>query len=65
MAANTGNAVPWRAFTPSPVYGVVAGASKPMRGRTVPKGCQYLTQNFLPSLFTFSKDEMPLAFGGN
>lgn len=64
MAANAGNAVPWREHLPRPLFGVLAniGTSKPQRYRQPPKSAQRLTSNYLPCLFTFGKDEIHLAF---
>ena len=66
LKAQAGNAVPWRGHLPQPVYGVIAALGSPQpvkRLRKVPKGSSYLSEQFMPSLFTFAKDELSLAFG--
>lgn len=59
----TGSATPWRNWLPTPIYGALAQNSqdKPRRMRQPPKGAKHLSPQYLPVLFTFSKDELPLA----
>lgn len=59
-----GRASPWRNYLPRPIYGVLGrnAAIKPVRNRQPPKGSGHLTSQYLPSLFTFAKDELPMAF---
>ena len=59
-----GNAVPWREYLPRPVYGILASQSRnpPARMRSSPCGARRLHTKYLPNLFTFAKDELPLAF---
>ena len=60
-----GNAAPWRAHMPTPVYGVmssIGGNRAPKRLRKPPSATTHLTEKYLPCLFTFSKDELPLVF---
>ena len=57
-----GNAMPWRENTPMPIYGIlaVAGTFKPSRMREPPPQAKRLHSKYLPCLFTFGKDELPL-----
>ena len=57
----TGSATPFRNWLPTPIYGVLAksGQGKVSRNRQPPKGARHLSPQYLPSLFTFSKDELP------
>lgn len=59
-----GRVTPWRGYLPKPIYGTLGrnAALKPVRNRQPPKGASHLTAQFLPSLFTFAKDELPIAF---
>lgn len=60
-----GNACPWRDHLPTPIYGVmsmVGSAQSPKRLRKPPPAATHLTEKFLPCLFTFAKDELPLVF---
>jgi hypothetical protein len=60
-----GNASPWREHLPTPVYGVmssIGGGSAPKRLRKPPPAATRLTEKYLPCLFTFGKDELPLVF---
>ncbi len=60
----TGSATPWRNWLPTPIYGALAKNSqdKPQRTRQPPKGAKHLSPQYLPVLFTFAKDELPMAF---
>lgn len=60
-----GNATPWRDWLPAPLYGVLAknGPTKVQRQRNPPAASKHLSRQYLPCLFTFAKDEMPLVFG--
>jgi len=64
MRKAVGNGVPWREYLPRPLYGVIGhlGVGSVKRRRNPPKAAKRLTTNFLPCLFTFGKDEIPLAF---
>ena len=60
-----GNAAPWREHLPTPIYGVmstVGSANAPKRLRKPPPGATRLTEKYLPCLFVFGKDELPLVF---
>lgn len=58
--------IPWREHTPLPLYGcLIALESKPVRRREPPKAAKRITANFLPSLFTFGKDEIAVIFHAN
>lgn len=60
-----GNASPWREHLPTPIYGVmstIGGKSSPKRLRKPPPAATRLTEKYLPCLFTFGKDELPLVF---
>lgn len=56
--------MPWREWTPDPLYGalVTPAAGKIARQRHPPAGARRLTAQYLPCLFTFGKDELPLVF---
>ncbi len=55
---------PWREYTPDPLYGVLASpGSAPKRLRNPPGGARRLTPQYLPCLFVFGADEVPLVFG--
>ena len=58
------NFKPWRAFIPEPMFGVLACPfGPPKRGRGFPlRGARWLSEKYLPSLFTFAQDETPLIF---
>lgn len=59
-----GRYLPWREWLPAPLYGAVVGTdTKPAKRRPVPGGAQRLSQQYLPCLFTFGADELPLVFG--
>ena len=65
MRALFGNASPWREHLPTPLYGVmstVGSAHSPRRLRKPPPGATRLTEKYLPCLFVFGKDELPLVF---
>lgn len=58
-----GTAVPWREYLPEPFHGVLAkNGSKPQQTRPVPGKAKRLSKQYLPCLFVFGKDEMPVAF---
>ena len=59
-----GNATPWRDWLPTPIYGVLAanGPTKVQRQRNPPAASKHLSRQYLPCLFTFAKDELPLFF---
>jgi len=60
-----GNSAPWREHLPTPIYGVmsvVGGQTTPKRLRKPPPAATRLTEKYLPCLFTFGKDELPLVF---
>jgi len=59
-----GRVSPWRNYLPRPIFGALGrnAALKPVRNRQPPKGAAHLTSQYLPTLFTFSKDELPIAF---
>lgn len=63
----SGNAVPWREYLPEPLYGVIGhkGGTSARRVRRSPKAALRLTDSYLPCLFTFGKDELPLVLGTN
>lgn len=66
MRASVGGAKPWREYLPQPIYGAIAclgGTCK--RLREPPSGTKRLTTQYLPCLFTFGKDELPLVFSSN
>lgn len=55
--------IPWREYAPLPLYGcLISIESKPLRKREPPKAAKRLSTNFLPTLFTFGKDEMAVIF---
>lgn len=58
-----GTATPWRNYLPRLIYGVLGKNSpgKPQRTRQPPKGAKHLSEQYLPCLFTFARDELPLA----
>lgn len=60
----TGSAVPYREYLPEPLW-IVIGClgSTPRRVRSPPEGARRITERFLPALFSFGKDEIPLIFG--
>lgn len=60
-----GNAVPWREHLPTPIYGVmstVGSKAAPKRLRKPPPAATRLSEKYLPCLFVFGKDELPLVF---
>jgi hypothetical protein len=60
----TGSAVPWREYTPAVLWGVIGClGSSPRRVRRPPEGTRRITERFLPSVFSFGKDEIQLVFG--
>jgi hypothetical protein len=64
VRAAMGNAAPWREHLPTPLYGILAhaGIQKLRRFRAPPKTARRLNENYIPCLFTFGKDEIPMAF---
>jgi hypothetical protein len=64
VKALTGAAVPYREYTPEPIWFVIgAVGSMPRRVRRPPDGAKRVTERFLPALFSFGKDEMQTVFG--
>lgn len=62
----TGSAVPWREYVPAPLWGMIGClGSSPRRVRRPPEGAKRITERFLPALFSFGKDEIPLVFGSS
>lgn len=59
-----GKATPWRNWVPQPIYGVIGrnGPAKAGRTRQPPKAAKHLSSQYLPVLFTFARDELPMAF---
>jgi hypothetical protein len=59
-----GAAVPYREYTPETLWFVIGTiGSMPRRVRRPPDGAKRVTERFLPALFSFGKDEIPLVFG--
>ena len=57
---------PWREHLPGPLYGVLASpAGAPSRRRDPPGSARRLNTQYIPSLFVFGTDEVPLVFGGS
>jgi hypothetical protein len=64
VKALTGGAVPYREYTPEPIWFVIGSVgSMPRRVRRPPDGAKRVTERFLPALFSFGKDEIPFVFG--
>lgn len=64
IKALTGGAVPYREFLPENLWLVIGSVgSTPKRLRKPPDGARRVTERFLPALFSFGKDEIPLIFG--
>lgn len=60
----TGGSVPYREYLPENLWFVIgASGSTPKRQRKPPDGARRITERFLPALFSFGKDEIPLVFG--
>lgn len=59
----TGSAIPYREFVPETLWLVIGSRTKPQRVRRPPDGARRITERFLPLLFSFGKDEIPLVFG--
>ena len=60
----TGGAVPYREYLPETLWLVIGVVgSMPRRVRRPPDGAKRVTERFLPALFSFGKDELPLVFG--
>lgn len=59
-----GKATPWRNYLPAPLYGVIGrnGPAKAGRTRQPRKKSLHLSPQYLPVLFTFARDELPMAF---
>lgn len=59
-----GTATPWRNWLPQPLYGAIGrnGPAKAGRTRQPPKAAKHLSPQYLPVLFTFARDELPMAF---
>lgn len=62
LRQDLGSAIPWRENLPAPLFGVLArqGNGTIQRLRTPPKSAKRLSSKFLPCLFTFAPDELPL-----
>jgi hypothetical protein len=59
-----GAAVPYREYLPETLWFVIGTiGSMPRRVRRPPDGAKRVTERFLPALFSFGKDEIPLVFG--
>ena len=59
-----GSAVPYREYLPETLWFVIGTiGSMPRRVRRPPDGAKRITERFLPALFSFGKDEIPLVFG--
>jgi hypothetical protein len=56
------NITPWREWLPEPLYGAMASPAggKQTRQRHPPKAAKRISSQYLPCLFTFGKDELPL-----
>lgn len=64
MRVLTGSAVPYREFTPEPLWFVLGcSGGAPHRQRKPPDGARRITERFLPAMFSFGKDEIPFIFG--
>ena len=60
----TGFAVPYREYLPETLWLVMGSlGTAPQRVRRPPDGTCRVTERFLPALFSFGKDELPLVFG--
>lgn len=54
--------LPWRQWLPEPLYGALCCADEaPAQHRQPPRGARNLNRRYLPSLFAFGSDEVPLA----
>jgi hypothetical protein len=63
LRALVGPTTPWREYLPQLCWGAMAclgGSCK--RFRQPPGGAKRLTAQYIPCLFTFGKDELPLVF---
>lgn len=59
-----GRGTPWREYLPAPLWGVLgAVGTVPVQYRKPPKETKRLSAQYLPCLFTFGKDDLPLVFG--
>lgn len=58
---------PWREHVANgAVFGALAGIQGvPTRQREPPKGARRLSAKYLPCLFTFAQDELPVVFGAS
>ena len=54
---------PYRVFLPDPAYFMLCSSVKLGRFRPVPGYTRYLSEGFMPTLFTWSKDELAMLFG--
>lgn len=60
----TGFAIPYREYLPETLWLMLGSmGSSPKRLRKPPDGARRVTERFLPALFSFGKDELPLVFG--
>jgi hypothetical protein len=56
--------VPWREYLPEPLFGALCSpGGKPERMRKPPAAARRLSMQYIPCLFTFGPDELPLVFG--
>lgn len=66
MHGYMGNATPWREYTPEPLWGVIGCKGRaPTRKRTPPGGAKRISKQYLPNLFIFGRDELPLVLPQN
>lgn len=54
---------PYRVFLPDPTFFMLCSSVKLGRFRPVPGYTRYLSEGFMPTLFTWSKDELAMLFG--
>lgn len=60
----TGGAIPYRENLPETLWFIIGSVgTTPRRLRKPPDGARRITERFLPALFSFGKDELPLIFG--
>lgn len=64
MKTLTGGSVPYRESVPENLWFVLGSPGSALkRLRKPPDGARRVTERFLPALFSFGKDEIPLVFG--